>query len=49
MSAATQDIQIERDIYTVMHEITHVLGFSEGLYQYYINPSTGVPLTGHVL
>jgi proprotein convertase subtilisin/kexin type 5 len=28
---------------TTIHELTHVLGFSQSLYQYYINPATLLP------
>lgn len=41
------DVQLERDITLVLHELTHVLGFSEGLMDYYINPITNAKLTGH--
>jgi len=33
----------ESNIYTTLHEMTHALGFSSGLYKYYID-STGKPL-----
>ena len=47
-AAKTKDVRIEADIYTTMHELTHVLGFSYKLYPYYINPTTGANLTGHI-
>jgi len=49
VSSTTSDVQIESHIYTTLHEITHVLGFSSGLYGYYINPNTNTVLSGHVL
>jgi hypothetical protein len=48
ISSSTNDATIESHIYTTLHEITHVLGFSSGLYNYYINPTTNAFLTGHV-
>ncbi len=47
-ASTTKDVRIEADIYTTMHELTHVLGFSYKLYPYYINPTTGASLTGHL-
>lgn len=35
---------LQTNLYTLLHEITHALGFSSSLYQYYINPSTGAYL-----
>ena len=29
---------------TIMHELTHSLGFSEDLFEYFINPQSGQPL-----
>jgi hypothetical protein len=48
VSSSTNDVTIESHIYTTLHEITHVLGFSSGLYGYFINPTTNALLTGHV-
>ncbi|EGR32455.1 leishmanolysin family protein, putative [Ichthyophthirius multifiliis] len=31
----------QRDFNNILHEIFHILGFSSGLYRYWINPSTG--------
>jgi len=38
-------VMLEQNIYTVLHELVHVLGFSTQLYNYYINPETLQPLT----
>jgi len=35
-----QLVQLSDNLYTVLHEMTHLLGFSQNLYQYYIDPST---------
>lgn len=46
-SPTTCDVTIEKYISVVMHEITHVLGFTQNLYDYYINPTTNTRLIGH--
>ena len=35
-------------IATTLHEMTHVLGFSSALYEYFIDPISGYPLSGHI-
>jgi len=47
-AATTKDVRIESDIYTTMHELTHVLGFSSKLYSYYIDTTSKTNLTGHI-
>jgi len=44
-----RDVGSEGDISMTIHEIIHILGFSDSLFPYYINPETFQPLTGHVL
>lgn len=43
------DVGIESDVAIVMHEITHALGFSAGMYSLYIDPTTNAKLTNTVL
>jgi len=43
------DITFEMDLSITLHEMTHALGFSQGMFSFYINPDTLQPLTGHVL
>ncbi len=38
----------EKNIYLMLHEMTHTLGFSNSLYKYYLMP-TGKVRTGHIL
>lgn len=45
---ASSAVVVERDISVSLHEITHALGFSDGLYSQYINPATNQLLTGHI-
>jgi len=45
----TDDIAFEMDLSITLHEMTHALGFSQGMFSFYINPDTLEPLTGHVL
>jgi len=33
------------NLYTAIHEIVHILGFSRDLYSYYIDPNTNQYLT----
>jgi len=37
----------EKNMYTIMHELMHTLGFSSSLYKYYID-NTGNPLSDHI-
>jgi len=37
----------EKNIYMVMHELTHTLGFSPSLYKYFLN-ANGKVITGHI-
>jgi len=46
--ATTNVLLHEKNIYCMLHEITHILGFSYGLYPYFIS-SSGKKLTGHLL
>jgi leishmanolysin len=40
--AASTDIEFENDLYSVLHEIAHVLGFSDSLFKnYLVPPKTG--------
>lgn len=39
---------LEENLSTTLHELTHVLGFASYMYNYFLNPNTGKPLTGHV-
>lgn len=48
VSPSASDADREQDIVTTMHELTHVLGFSGSLFQYYVNPTTGANLKNHV-
>lgn len=34
--------QFEDNFETILHEIIHVLGFSDGMWEYFINPATGL-------
>jgi len=49
LTPSENPVNIKDDIMIALHEITHVLGFSSSLYQYFINPTTKKQLTGHVL
>ncbi len=46
--AETKDTEIESDIYTTLHEITHVLGFSKSMFSLFVNPGTNILLTNHL-
>jgi len=39
----------EYDTVTLIHEITHILGFSPSIYSRFIDPTTGAKLTNHIL
>jgi len=43
-SAGDSLVKLEDNIYTVMHELVHVLAFSPMLYPFYIDPKTLQPL-----
>jgi leishmanolysin len=42
------NLDYQRHTLTTLHEMTHVLGFSSGLFDSYINPETNRKLTGHI-
>ncbi len=39
---------LEENLSTTLHEITHILGFANYLFEYFINPNTGRFLQNHV-
>ena len=45
--ASSDVLRHEKNIYLVMHEITHTLGFSNGLYKYFLDEN-GKKRTGHI-
>lgn len=44
----TNTPDLEQNLSTVLHEMMHVLGLSSNLYQFYIDPNTGLPLPNPV-
>jgi len=38
----------QQNLIVVLHEMAHIFGISQGLFEYFINPETGDELTGHV-
>jgi len=42
---STSDLNYQSQIYTTLHEIGHVLGFSSDLYPSFIDPDTGIKLS----
>lgn len=48
ISISANSAERETDIVTTLHELTHALGFSGSLYDFYVDPTTGKDLSGHV-
>lgn len=47
-NAGTSNEGFEGDFSSTIHELTHILGFSSGAMQYWIDPETGAPYGSNV-
>jgi len=49
MNLDMKNTTIDSDLSIVLHEMTHILGFSKALYSKYVDPTSHQPLIGHIL